>query len=195
MECQTPTVSYLHWLAFQGKQQVRSNAVWMTWNLLLAFAPLVVAVLLVHRRVETGRRTLPWWLGVGAFVLLLPNAPYVVTDLIHLRGDVAAAPSDGVVLTGVLPVYAGFVLAGFLSYVVCVELVVREARLIARVHRSVVTLVTHAVCSVGVVLGRLARLNSWDSLTSPTTTLEKSFATLAWRARSSRPALATPGEL
>lgn len=174
-------MGYLRWLAFQGTEQVRTNGRWMTWNLLLAFAPLVVSVLLVLRRTEAGRRTVAWWVGAGVFVLLLPNAPYVVTDLVHLRSDVAAAPSDGVVLAGVLPLYAGFVLAGFCSYVACVELVAREAWLLGRVPRAVTTMSVHAVCSIGIVLGRLARLNSWDSLTSPTSTVERSFETLAWR--------------
>lgn len=172
---------YLHWLAFQGKVQVLTNAGWMGWNLALALLPLVVAILLARRRMRTGRRSVLWWIGVGAFVLLLPNAPYVVTDLIHLRPAIASAPSDSVVVTGVLPLYAVFVLAGYLSYVACLELVVREAWLIGRIPRAVVTLATHGVCAVGIVLGRLARLNSWDSLARPTSTLERSFEALAWR--------------
>jgi uncharacterized membrane protein len=174
-------VAHLHWLAFQGKVLARGNAHWMGWNLFLAFAPLAVAIALVRRRVHRHRRSIGWWAGAVTFVLLLPNAPYVVTDLIHLRGAVAAAPSRSVVITSVLPLYALFVFIGFLSYAACVELIVSEVRTGGRIPRWIVTATVHAVCSVGIVLGRIARLNSWDSLTDPSSTIERSFDTLAWR--------------
>lgn len=174
-------MAHLHWLAFQGKVLARENAHWMGWNLFLALAPLAVALGLVGHRVRGGRRSIGWWAGAAAFVLLLPNAPYVVTDLIHLRADAAAVPSSAVVITSVLPLYALFVLAGFLSYAACVELIVREVRTVARLPRWGVIVIVHAVCSVGIVLGRIARLNSWDSLADPSSTIERSFETLAWR--------------
>ena len=39
----------------------------------------------------------------------------------------------------------------------------------------------HAVCAVGVVLGRVARLNSWEPMTEPIGTLERVVLTLSWR--------------
>ena len=39
-----------------------------------------------------------------------------MTDLVHLRGDVLAARSDGAVITGVLPVYGVFIALGLVSY-------------------------------------------------------------------------------
>ncbi len=61
------------------------NARWMGWNLLLALVPLALALLLFRGRRE---RTALWWLGTAAFVAFLPNAPYVMTDVIHLFTDV-----------------------------------------------------------------------------------------------------------
>ena len=100
---------------FRGLAEVaRDNHDWITWNRARAGA-----------RPARGRavRLAPappqaaWWLGGLAFVLFLPGTPYVVTDLVHLRGDVLAARSDVVVLAGVLPMCAAFVCAGFLAYV------------------------------------------------------------------------------
>ena len=52
----------------------------------LAAVPAILAVPLFW---GTHRRTPFWWLGVVVFALFLPNAPYVVTDIIHLRLDAA----------------------------------------------------------------------------------------------------------
>lgn len=172
-------MAYPRWLAHEIIGIARGNAFWMVWNLILAFLPAALALLLFFR---PHRRTVVWWTGVAAFVLLLPNAPYVVTDIIHLREDAAAAASDGVLVFGVLPMYALFVLAGFLSYVLCVEGVVREVQSVRpATHRLVIELPLHAVVSLGIVLGRITRLNSWDTVTHPRWTTERIFNTLTWR--------------
>lgn len=172
-------MGYLQFLLDGIADVVRANRFWMTWNLILAFIPAVLAVVLLAR---PHRRTAGWWLGVAALVAFLPNAPYVVTDLIHLRRDAAAATGDGVLVFGILPLYAGFVLAGFTAYLVCTELVAREVRRVRpAVGRWVVELAVHALCAVGIVLGRISRLNSWDTVLQPAGTLERAFATLTWR--------------
>src|SRR5687767_15107466 len=94
------------------------NRWWMTWNLLLAVLPATLAVVVFRHE---GRRRWLWWSGVVAFVLFLPNAPYVVTDLVHLRSDVALAGTDAAVYAGVLPLYLLFVAVGFGCYAIGVH--------------------------------------------------------------------------
>lgn len=172
-------MSYPHWLAGQVLELVRINRFWMSWNLALAFIPAVLAVFLFA---QPHRRGVGWWAGVVAFILFLPNAPYVLTDLIHLRGDAAWAKSDGVLVFGVLPLYAVFVLLGMGSYLFCLELIVREVRSVRPdLPRALIEYPVHALCSLGIVLGRIARLNTWDTLTQPRGTVESVFATLTWR--------------
>lgn len=172
-------MSYTRWLAGEILDVGRINRYWMTWNLILAFVPAVLAIPLLWR---PHRRTAGWWAGIVVFALFLPNAPYVLTDLIHLRLDAARAASDGVLVFGVLPIYGVFVLLGMASYLFCVEGIVREVRS-ARpgTPRSGIELPVHALCSLGIVLGRIARLNSWDTITRPAGTVETVFATLTWR--------------
>lgn len=172
-------MAHLRQLLLEAALTVRPHRAWMTWNLLLAVVPAVLAVALFAL---PHRRRLGWWLGVTAFVLTLPNAPYVVTDLVHLRHSVTMASSDGAVLGVVLPLYAGFVLAGFLAYVLCTELVLREVRTVApRARRWLVEGALHVTCTVGILVGRIARLNSWDTVTDPANTVEQTFQTLTWR--------------
>jgi uncharacterized membrane protein len=170
-----PLVTALHGF---GEVAVRDRF-WMLWNLTLATVPLVLAVAVFR---YPGRRGAGWWLGAGLMVLFLPNAPYVLTDLVHLRGDVVLAGSDTAVVGGVLPVYAGFIAAGFVVYTLAVGEV---GRYLERERlggwRVPTEVALHAVCAVGVVLGRIARLNSWEPVTQPHSTAERIMVTLTWR--------------
>jgi uncharacterized membrane protein len=155
------------------------NRFWMTWNLILAVIPAALAVVVFRHR---GSRTGLWWTGAALCALFLPNAPYVLTDLVHLRSDVLRADSDLAVIAGVLPVYAVFIGVGFLAYVLAVG---EMGRYLTRVGlgrwRGTAEVATHAVCAVGVVLGRVARLNSWEPMTEPHNTAERIVLTLTWR--------------
>jgi uncharacterized membrane protein len=155
------------------------NRGWMTWNLLLAGVPVVIALGLFRYR---GARSAVWWVGAALFVLFLPNAPYVVTDLVHLRHDIVAAGSNRAEIAAVLPLYAVFIGAGYLAYYVSLG---ELARYLDRSGlgrwRSVATMMAHLACAVGVVLGRVARLNSWEPVTQPQGALERIVLTLSWR--------------
>src|SRR4029453_16226898 len=78
-------MGHAHSLLGPLAEVVVRNRFWMLWNLILAAVPLLLAVPLFR---HPGRRGPGGWLGLGVVVLFLPNAPYVVTDLVHLRGDV-----------------------------------------------------------------------------------------------------------
>jgi uncharacterized membrane protein len=133
----------------------------MGTNLVLAVLPLVLAVWLFRCR----RRSVIWWAGLMAFVGLLPNAPYVVTDLVHLVPDIRAAPSSRAVVLGLLPAYGLFILIGLESYALSVRLFRRSVLSSGwRAQAAVSEAAIHVLCAVGVVLGRFERLNSWDVL-------------------------------
>ena len=172
-------VEYARTIVSEVVDIARANRGWMGWNTFLALVPLGLAVLLFAR---PHRRTVGWWIGVGVFVLFLPNAPYLVTDLIHLRWLVAGASGGSVVVFGILPMMALFITVGLASYLICIELVVREVwRERPTLARPLIELPIHAICAFGVVLGRITRLNSWDTVTTPRNTVERIFNTLEWR--------------
>lgn len=141
-----------------------ANAGWMGWNAFLALVPLVLA------RFLFGHREHPRWLlvsGGAVFVAFLPNAPYVLTDVLHLPRDLHHV--DGWVAAGLLAQYLTLFAIGFVSYVL--SLVRLERWLADRgVSRRAVLctdLALHALCAVGIVLGRVFRFNSWDLVTNP----------------------------
>ena len=150
-------------------QRVHSAAAgseFMAWNTLLALVPLGLAVVLFR---DGARTTRVWWAGLVAWVLFLPNAPYVLTDSVHLLDDIRTS-SNMHVYFGLFPVYGAFFVVGFGSYVASLRLA----------HRFVVArglggswyafeLALHALCAVGIYLGRFVRLNSWDVVAAPST--------------------------
>jgi len=146
-------------------ETVAENGAWMAWNLFLALVPLAIAIaLFAHPR----RRTLGWWLGLGAFVAFLPNAPYVLTDVIHLVEDTRATASPAVFSFALMPQYALFFLVGFEAYVLSLLLVGRYLQRLGLSRWIVPAEVgLHALCAIGVHLGRFERLNTWDVLTRP----------------------------
>lgn len=139
----------------------------MAWNTMLALIPLAVA----YRLFRGARpRTSAWWAGVGAFVLFLPNAPYVLSDVIHFFEDVRHTTDahNLRVMFGVFPVYGAFMAVGFGSYVASLHLVRRYVTDAAGARAASATvLILHALSSVGIFLGRFWRFNSWDVVTDP----------------------------
>ncbi|MEY2474796.1 MAG: hypothetical protein QOG87_111 [Actinomycetota bacterium] len=146
-------------------EAVAANSEWMAWNLMLALVPLLLACLLFLHR---GRRTVAWWLVLGTFVAFLPNAPYVLTDVIHLVDDARTTSSDLVVSLALIPQYAAFFLVGFEAYVLSLLLLGRYLRRTGRARWvAPVELGLHTLCAVGIHLGRFDRLNSWDAVVRP----------------------------
>jgi len=155
------------------------NSAWMIWNTMLAWVPAVLAVVLFTLARDARRGPL-WWTGAGLFVLFLPNAPYVVTDLVHLQTDVSRA-AGGPVVTTVLPVYAALIASGFLAYYASLaQLRHYLAHHGLNRYRTPVTLGLHAVVAVGIFLGRWSRLNSWEPVVHPRDALERTLLALTW---------------
>jgi uncharacterized membrane protein len=151
----------------------------MVWNTMLAGIPFGLALLLflpAHRR----RRSPFWWFGFATFVAFLPNAPYVLTDIIHLRGDAFAIRETEAHASLLYVEYAVFFIVGVACYVGSLELLRRY--LLAQGWRPrtafAIELTLHALCAVGVLLGRVARFNSWDLGTRPGQILDHAVARL-----------------
>jgi uncharacterized membrane protein len=188
----TGAMGLLELLAPNLVDVVRRDIWWMGWNTFLAWVPVALACILFHRktfREASGntsgngfrKRSPFWWAGFLLFVLFLPNAPYVVTDLVHLRRDLMLAEHDGAAVTAVLPVYAVFIGSGFLAYYLALSGLRRYlVRAGLGEWQGRVTVAAHAVCAVGVFLGRWARLNSWEPVIDPDGTLERIVLHLTW---------------
>ena len=135
--------------------------VFLTWNLLLAWIPFVLSlgVAAVHGR--GGPRALLWVLGAG-WLLFLPNAPYILTDFIHL-GRVGGVPLwfDA----ALIGTFAAAGLALGLASLLVVHHVVEARR--GTLVGWAVAVSSLVLSALGVYLGRFPRFNSWDVVTDP----------------------------
>ena len=130
-------------------------------NLFLAFVPLFLSTglriadeLQLNRIIKTVIFSL--WL------LFLPNAPYILTDILHLtRANQAPAWYD---LALLLSCAGTGLLMGYLSLIDVQGIVERNFNPIVGWVFAVMTLV---LSGFGIYLGRFLRWNSWDVLTSP----------------------------
>jgi uncharacterized membrane protein len=133
-------------------------------NLLLAWIPLGLTFLFQWLRTATNLRQGWLWGCALCWFLFFPNAPYIVTDLVHLgkhAGD--GVPKWLDILVIMTPACTGLFLG-------CVSLGVMESMVAARMGRPIgwmFAIGMLALGSFGIYLGRFLRLNSWDVFVRP----------------------------
>lgn len=137
-----------------------TSHLFMVWNLFLAWLPIGAAWAM---RGLQQRETPAWALVLTglAWLAFLPNAPYLVTDLVHLHRGAVPLWFDATMF-GTFAV-AGVAL-GLVSQVVVQQVVSDRWGALAGwlMSASVIPL-----CAVGIWLGRVHRFNSWDLLADP----------------------------
>jgi uncharacterized membrane protein len=138
------------------------GGIFLIWNLFLAWIPLGLAYLVENmwRQRFIGR----WGVivGVSIWLLFFPNAPYLITDLMHLK----AAP-DSLIWYDALMNFS-FALAGLLTGLYSL---LKVHRLVEKIWNSSLAWIVMSgslvLSSYGVYLGRFGRWNSWDIVTNP----------------------------
>lgn len=142
---------------------VLSNSHWMSWNLFLALVPFILSSCLF--RFWRSRSWL-WWLGFLVFVAFLPNAPYVLTDIIHLIEDIRHYQSVWIITLVLVPQYLLFMIVGFGAYVLSLMNLGYYLQTLGwRRYIVPVELFVHFLSAIGIYLGRFKRFNSWDIVT------------------------------
>jgi uncharacterized membrane protein len=148
-------------LAYRSMQPYGHSFDFLAWNLLLAWIPFLLAVAL-H---DADRRgwTPAALVALGAvWLVFLPNAPYIVTDFVHV-GEFRGAPLWYDAATTAAFAATGLVLG--LASVLLVQGVV--ARRFGAAVGWLMLGPVFLLCSAGIYIGRIHRLNSWDVITRP----------------------------
>lgn len=127
----------------------------LIWNLILAWLPVFAAWAFSAVRHRL------WLIPLGlVWLAFLPNAPYLVTDLVHLI--------DGVAFWRHVLQYGVAAWTGIILGVVSLRLVHRRIqRDFGVVTGWMAVIISVGLCAVGVVIGRFQRWNSWDLIHRP----------------------------
>jgi uncharacterized membrane protein len=136
--------------------------VFLVWNLFLAGIPLVLSTVL-RALIRLRVRPILQWGCFALWLLFLPNAPYILTDLQHLKYSSSTVPTWYDVALLVSCAGTG-VLLGYLSLVDVQEIVTRK---LGAVSGWVVAVSSLVLTGFALYLGRFLRWNSWDLLLSP----------------------------
>ncbi len=141
---------------------------WIIWNLFLAFIPLVLSFWLFRWHKKS--RSFLWWIGLIVFIAFLPNAPYLLTDIIHLIRATRAGYSAWVITLIFIPLHLFAILSGFQAYVISL---INQGFYLKKNNSGrfilLGELIVHALSAIGVYIGRFLRFNSWDLITQPDT--------------------------
>ena len=131
----------------------------LVWNLFLAFIPFAITSYLVSLP-KVGKAKLLVWFTI--WLLFLPNAPYMVTDLIHLR------LSEVHILWLDIVVVSCFALTGlFLFYLSVMDMKSLAKSYIKVSFLSYGNTFLFFLTGFGVYLGRFLRYNSWELISNP----------------------------
>lgn len=136
----------------------------LAWNLFLAWVPYLIS-LTMNLTLNTGMKRIKRIFIPPFFILWLvffPNAPYMITDLIHFNNK------GSFIVWFDLIVYAVFVLTGiflgFLSLYIVNRLLEKTMN---RLSALAVVMSILLISSYAIYMGRFVRHNSWDAIVSP----------------------------
>jgi uncharacterized membrane protein len=135
----------------------------LVWNVFLAWIPLGLAYL---ARIFAGkRRSMHIFIPLAAllWILFFPNAPYILTDLLHLAHPRAGVPLWFDMLMIIWFAWTGLLL-GLVSLFLMHGIVIRR---FGRAAGWGFVLSAGFLSSLGVYIGRFLRWNSWDLFLQP----------------------------
>lgn len=134
----------------------------LIWNLVLAWLPMLFALLACEQYQRASGRDWGFWGLAGAWLLFFPNAPYIFTDLIHLT--TRFYPHFWVDLSLILLCALTGLVLGFVSLYLMQSVV---TRMLGRAASWLFIAAVAALSGFGIYLGRFMRFNSWDILFKP----------------------------
>ncbi|MEM9723769.1 MAG: DUF1361 domain-containing protein [Bacteroidota bacterium] len=135
--------------------------VFLMWNLFLAVIPFLFMEL---GRLLYNRKKILWasWSLFFLSLLFLPNSPYIITDLFHLK------PRHSVPFWYDTLMIFSFATTGVVFFFATLKSMYRFLKHFSQplVAQLSISLIIY-LCAFGVYLGRYLRFNSWDILTHP----------------------------
>ncbi len=132
--------------------------VFLIWNLILA----VIPYFLMEFALKNRAKKIVAWLLFGASLLFLPNSPYIITDLFHLKHQ-ASMP----LWFDTLLVFSCAATGLFLFYNILMKMAHFLTQQLSKMWSIIGIIIIIFLNAFGIYLGRFLRFNSWDIVTNP----------------------------
>jgi uncharacterized membrane protein len=146
----------------------------LIWNFFLAILPLIFILIAKKNNQINGTKTVVskgiTWTFVSLWLLFLPNAPYIITDLIHLGHlpkHLLWFDSLAIFVVALTALFVG------LYSVYILQMLIRQ--FFNKVFVWLFVMGSLVLSSFGLYLGRFVRFNSWDLFTHPSSLIKQSF--------------------
>jgi Predicted membrane protein len=176
------TAVYFIWIIFGGN----IDKLFMVWNVILAWVPLELTTLICTIKVKNSSYKLIKYTVPLLWVLWLifyPNAPYIITDFIHISTNdyymlnpnyIPYSTQPRILFNDNIGIWIDFIniaigvwigyMLGFISLYINQELVKEKYnKIISFVFVAVVQLLS----GFAIYIGRFSRWNSWDLIANP----------------------------
>lgn len=144
------------------------SLIYLLWNIFLAFLPFLISSILAWHVHHAKVSRYEYIVGGFMWLILFPNAPYIITDLVHL-GYSHTVPLWFDALLIFSCAWVGLQL-GFYSLFHIEEMLLMRYK---NFTVQLIMLFTLAFSSFGIYLGRFLRFNSWDIFTNPLSLLHE----------------------
>lgn len=138
---------------------------WMGFNIVLAIIPVITGILFLHIRSRWEKIVL-----AAIWLVFLPNTIYLLTDPFHLLDD--WKKTQPVISFLTIPLYLVLILLGIFSFIFSLyplDTVVKRKK--NHVVRMFVICFINLLVGIGITLGRVERINSWELVTNIPKTL------------------------
>lgn len=134
-----------------------TSFIYILWNIFLAFIPFLISLILLSSTTKDKIFKPLFIIGFIVWLLFLPNAPYVVTDFIHL-GRIHVVPVMYDIFLLFTSAWVSLLLGLYsINHIEKIFLL----RFSSKITNTIIAIIIFFT-SFGIYLGRYLRFNSWD---------------------------------
>ncbi|WP_432662057.1 DUF1361 domain-containing protein [Wukongibacter baidiensis] len=165
-------------IAFRIFRQGKITFAFLIWNLFLAWVPFMVSLIMsyINASKKYSVKKIITLLVLGfIWLIFYPNAPYIVTDIIHLSNYNYYAPLDYTLgfnssfiiwydfILVMLFVFTGYIIGHISLYIVHKMIEEKYRKTVGWIFVFIVSILS----GFAIYLGRFLRLNSWEIISNP----------------------------
>lgn len=169
-------VFYIAWVTFFTS----GEKTYMIWNIFLAFIPYIISICIlnIYNNIDYGNKKVFLCLIGGALWLLFyPNAPYMITDLMHLSGErfyIYTNNGQNIAFSTEINMWNNFftlvygtLLGLFLGFASLNKIHSVLVNAMGKYKAVIIIIFINYLSGFAIFLGRFSRYNSWDLIIHP----------------------------